>query len=98
MLSARATRTDFHATAKAFAGAQGGRGGEFLPDMLFFCTAILVGSWKGPRLALPSGNCSSPQQLWSPILPSLPRQLVGQDQVISLLPQLSVRYFLLWEG
>lgn len=63
--------------------------------MLFFCTAILVGSWKGPWLALPSGNCSSPQQLWSPILPSLPWQPVGQDQAISLLPQLRVFAFFL---
>ena len=93
MLSTRAARRDFHATAKVLAGAQGGRGGEFLPDVPFFCTAILVGSWKGPRLALPSGNCSSPQQLWSPILPSLPWQPVGQDQAIPLLAQLRVFTF-----
>lgn len=98
MLSTRVER-DFHATAKVLAGARGGREGEFLPDMPFFCTTILVGSWKGPRLALPYGNCSSSQQLWSPILHSLPWQPVGQDQAISLLPQLRVfAFFLLGEG
>lgn len=97
MLSTRTAGRHFHATAKVLAGVRGGRRGEFLPDVPFFCTAILVGSWKGPRLALPSGNCSSPQQLWSPILPPLPWQPAGQDQAVSLLPQLRVFAFLLQE-
>lgn len=81
MLSTRNAETDFHATTKVLAGARGGRAEEFLPDVPFFCTAILVGSWKGPQLALPSGNCSFPQHLWSPILHWQPE---GQDQAISL--------------
>lgn len=85
MLSAsHASRKDFHATAKVLAGTQERRGRDFRPDVPFFCTATLVGSWKGPRLALPTGNCSSPQQLWSLTLPSLPWQTVGQDQAISV--------------
>lgn len=92
MLSTRDAETDFHATAKVLAGARGGRGEEFLPDVPFFCIAILVGSWKGPQLALPSGNCSFSPSISGP--PSCP--LYPGSQRVRIRPfvsQLQLRLF-----